>query len=68
MATATKRSDAHRKADKAYNQKTTQVIMRFKKDDPADQARLAWLNNKGNKTEVIKSLIDEKMSICHQPN
>lgn len=61
MDTASKRTDAHRKADKAYNQKTTQVIMRFKKDDPADQARLAWLNEQENKTEVIKSLIDKKM-------
>lgn len=61
MDSASKRTEAHRKADKAYNQKTTQVIMRFKKGDPTDQARLAWLNEQGNKTEVIKSLIDEKM-------
>lgn len=61
MATATKRTDAHRKADKAYNQKTVQFLIRFKKEDPADQARLAWLNEQKNKTEVIKSLIDKKM-------
>lgn len=53
------RSEAQKRADKAYDNKTNRIVIKFNADNEQDVKRLAWLNQTNNKTAMIKQLIDK---------
>lgn len=56
-----KRTPAHRAADKRYSEKTARLYLRFNLENQNDLLRFQWLSQQKNKTLLIKNMIDDKM-------
>ena len=56
------RSEAQKKADKAYAKKLRQIPLNFNRDDPEDNRLLEQLDKQENMTAYMKDLISRDIA------